>query len=372
MDVLDTLKARGFFHQCTDEEGLKKAFAEGPVTFYCGFDPTADSLHAGGLVQLMLMAHLTRAGHKAVAVVGGGTVRVGDPSGRDATREMLDEARIARNKEGIRKQIARFCEGELIDNAEWLLPLNYIDFLRDVGSHFSVNRMLSAESVKLRLERGQGLSFIEFNYVLLQAYDFLELNRRKGVLLQVGGADQWFNIVSGIDLIRRLERREAFGLTTPLLTTATGAKMGKTAAGAVWLDAEKVSPFDYAQYWYNCDDRDVERFLKLFTFLPLSQIQHAMEGDIRLAKRLLADEATAIVHGRDVLVPEHKAALPAKVVDLLVGAGLATSKSEARRLIQQGGVHVDDAKIADIDASMDAPGTLKAGKKKLARIVAEG
>lgn len=369
MHILDTLKARGFWHQCTDEDGLRAALSAGPVTFYCGFDPTADSLHAGGLVQLMLMAHLSRAGHRAIAVVGGGTVRVGDPSGRDATREMLDDARIEANKVGIRAQIAKFCEGELVDNADWLLGLRYIDFLRDIGSLFSVNRMLTAESVKLRLERGQGLSFIEFNYPLLQSYDFLELHRRNRCTLQVGGADQWFNIVSGIDLVRRLESATVFGLTTPLLTTSSGAKMGKTAAGAVWLDAAKLSPFDYSQYWYNCEDADVERFLKLFTFLPIPQIEDAMKGDIRAAKRLLADEATAIVHGRAWSVPEHAVALPASILDVLVATGLAESKSDARRLVQQGGVSLDDVKVDDQKAMMSAAGTLKAGKKKVARVV---
>lgn len=376
MHVLDTLQARGFVHQCTDLAALRARMDEGPVTFYCGFDPTADSLHAGSLVQLMLMAHLSRAGHRAIAVLGGGTVRVGDPSGRDTTRELLDDARIERNKAALHAQISRFCTGQLVDNAEWLLPLNYIAFLRDIGSLFSVNRMLTAEGVKQRLERDQGLSFIEFNYVLLQAFDFLELHRRHGCLLQVGGQDQWFNIINGIELIRRLDGAPAFGLTTPLLATSSGAKMGKTASGALWLDADKVNPLDYRQYWYNCDDRDVGRFLALFTFLPMERIAELQAGPYPDAKAVLADEATKIVHpgyaggAVEDNVPVHRAALPAAVLDLLCASGLAKSRGEARRAIDNRGVRVGEEIVTSYDATVEAPGLLWLGKKRAVRVEA--
>jgi tyrosyl-tRNA synthetase len=365
--TLDLLKARGFFNQCTDEDGLRKRMDEGPLTFYIGFDPTADSLHVGNLVQLMAMANLHREGHKPIAVLGGGTVQVGDPSGREETRELATPERMAHNKAKIGAQLAKFAPGELVDNADWLLQLNYVQFLRDIGRHFSVNVMVKAESMKLRLERGQGLSFIEFNYPLLQAYDFLELYRRYKCVLQVGGGDQWFNIVSGMDLIRRIEGGQSYGLTTPLLTTASGAKMGKTAAGAVWLDAEKVSPFDYRQFWYNCDDRDIGRFLRLFTFLPLEEIEEIEKGDFREAKKRLAEEATKIVHG-DWEVPSHATALPRKALDLLVETKLAATKSDARRLIEQGGVTFDGAKVDTFDTPVTHPGVLRAGKKKAVRI----
>lgn len=386
MHVLDLLQARGFVHQHTDETTLRARMDAGPVTFYCGFDPTGDSLHVGHLLPLMLMTHLARAGHHAIAVVGGGTAMVGDPSGKDESRDMIDDARIAANKAAIREQIARFCDGTLVDNADWLMGLGYIQFLRDIGRHFSVNRMLSAESVKQRLERNQGLSFIEFNYSLLQAYDFVELYRRHRCTLQVGGQDQWFNIVSGIDLMRRLEGAEGFGLTLPLLTTASGAKMGKTASGAVWLSADKFSAFDYRQYWYNVDDRDVERFLKLFTFLPLEAIAEVMAGDIREAKRVLALEATAVVHGREAAeaadlaaraaaqggasadTPELMADLPAGLLDVLVAAGLAASKGEGRRLVQQGGVSVDGTKVDDPNLVLAKGGLVRVGKKKAVKL----
>ena len=387
MHVLDTLRARGLFHQCTDEEALGAALTAGPVTFYCGFDPTADSLHVGHLIPLMMMAHLSRAGHRAIAVVGGGTAQVGDPSGRDETRDLMTAERLDANKAAIRVQIARFCDGLLVDNADWLAPLNYIAFLRDIGRHFSVNRMLSAESVRLRLERNQGLSFIEFNYALLQSFDFLELYRRHGCRLQVGGQDQWFNMVSGADLVRRLEGAEVWALTLPLLTTASGAKMGKTAAGALWLDAAKVSPFDYRQYWYNCDDRDVERLLKMLTFLPLDEVAALVAGDVREAKRVLALEATAIVHGRAAAeaadaaaraaaagglvddTPEVAVTLPCAVVDALVAAKLADSKGAARRLIEGGGVTLGDAKVSDAAARIEAPALLRVGKKRSVKVV---
>ena len=382
MHVLDTLKARGFFNQCTDEAALR-AHLDEPRTFYIGFDPTADSLHVGSLVQLMAMAHLGRAGHHAIAVVGGGTAKVGDPSGRDSTRDLMDQERLDANKRGIAAQIAKFCTGKMVDNAEWLDGLGYIQVLREIGRHFSVNDMLRAESVKQRLERQQGLSFIEFNYVLLQGYDYLELFRRHGYTLQVGGGDQWYNIVSGMDLIRRIEGGQSFGLTTPLLTTATGAKMGKTAAGAVWLDPNRVAPYDYFQYWINVDDRDVERFLKLFTFLPLEQIDVT---DIRAAKRTLAIEATAVIHGREAAeaadaaaraafaggvnenMPTVNVSFPAAVTAVLVASGAAKSNSEARRMIEANSVSIGDARVTDVKAVMTEPGVLWASKKKAFRV----
>lgn len=370
MNALDLLKSRGFLHHCTDEDAIRARMDAGPVTFYVGFDPTADSLHVGHLVPLMAMAHLERAGHIAVPLVGGGTVLIGDPSFKDATRELLPTETVEANKAKIASQVARFAPGSaVVDNAEWLLKLNYVSFIRDVGRHFSVNAMVKADSMRTRLERNQGLSFLEFNYPLLQAYDFLELHRRHGCVLQVGGSDQWFNIVSGVDLVRRVTGQEVHGLTTPLLTTATGAKMGKTVGGAVWLDPAKVSPFDYAQFWYNCDDRDVERFLRLFTFLSDARIAEAVRGDIRQAKRLLADEATAVIHGRDVLVPEHGTAFPASTVDVLVASGLAPSKGAARRLIEQGGVTVDGEKVASADAKIERPCVVKVGKRKAVSVV---
>jgi tyrosyl-tRNA synthetase len=382
MHVLDILKERGFFNQCTDEAALR-AHLDTPRTFYIGFDPTADSLHVGSLVQLMAMAWLSRAGHHAIAVVGGGTAKVGDPSGRDSTRDILDAERLEHNKRGIATQIAKFCDGTMVDNADWLDGLGYIEVLRTIGRHFSVNDMLRADSVRQRLERQQGLSFIEFNYVLLQSYDFLELYRRHGCTLQVGGGDQWYNIVSGMDLIRRLEGGQSFGLTTPLLTTASGAKMGKTAAGAVWLDPARVTPYDYFQYWINVDDRDVPRFLRLFTFLP---IEACAVGDIREAKRLLAREATAVVHGREAAeaadaaataafaggvsadMPTVAVTFPIGVLAALVAAGAAKSNSEARRMVEGNAVSVGDLRVTDPKALIDSPGVLWAGKKKPYRL----
>lgn len=382
MHVLDVLKSRGYFQACTDEVGLR-AHLDTPRTFYIGFDPTADSLHVGNLVQLMVMAHLGRAGHHPIAVVGGGTAKVGDPSGRDSTRDFMDEQRLQANTRGIAAQIATFCTGRMIDNAEWLDKLGYIEVLREIGRYFSVNDMLRADSVRMRLERQQGLSFIEFNYVLLQSYDFLELFRRHRCTLQVGGADQWGNIVSGMDLIRRIEHGHAFGLTTPLLTTADGAKMGKSANGAVWLDPARVTPYAYFQYWVNVDDRDVERFLKLFTFLELDAID---VSDIRAAKRTLAIEATAVVHGREAAMAADEAArvafsggvsedmptvavnFPIGVLAALVAAGAAKSNSEARRLVEGGAISFGTERITDLKATIAGPGVLWAGKKRATRL----
>lgn len=398
MQIIDTLRERGFIHQITDEKALHEALQVGPLSVYCGFDPTAASLHAGSLVQLMLLGNLARAGHQIIGVVGGGTGMVGDPSGRDTTRDILTPERIQDNINGITPQIRRFCpEANVINNGEWLLGLNYIEFLRDIGKHFSVNRMLSADSVRMRLERDQGLSFIEFNYVLLQAYDFLELSRRYNCQLQVGGQDQWFNILMGTELIRRMEGKDSWGLTTPLLATANGSKMGKTAAGAVWLDAERTSAFDYYQYWYNCDDRDLGKFLKLFTFLPLQEIDGILAEDPRQAKHRLALEVTRIAHGEAVAVatqeavfgmfgrpgaqkvftttestPTYATTFPKPLLDVLVGAGLCKSKSEARQKIKEGAVKIgeDRADVSDDKINVEAPTVLWVGKKHVVRVVA--
>ena len=400
--ALDTLRARGFVQQITDEAALAARLAAGPVTFYAGFDPTAASLHVGHYIPLMAMAHLARAGHKAIAVLGGGTAMVGDPSGKTEMRQLISAETIAANRTGIERQVRRIigAEATIVDNADWLLPLNYIAFLRDIGRYFSVNRMLAMEAYKLRLEKG--LSFIEFNYQLLQAYDFLELFRRFRCDLQIGGDDQWGNILAGTDLIRRLHQHDAFGLTFPLLMTASGTKMGKTAAGAVWLDAGLTSAFDFYQYFVNVDDRDVVRFLKLLTFEPLDEIRRfeALEGaELRDAKRLLARAITAIVHGPEVAAATDAAAraafggsggddsvLPslridsqrlaagAKIVDLIVELGFAPSKSAARRLVEQRVVKVGDRDITAVDAALlpsDGTTLLRVGKKHVGRLIVE-
>jgi tyrosyl-tRNA synthetase len=398
-DFLQEARARGFIHQVTEEPAFAARLRQGPVAGYIGFDATADSLHVGSLVQIMLLRLLQKTGHRPVVLMGGGTTKIGDPSGKDEARQLLDDARIEANKAGIRKVFEPFLtfgqgptDAVMLDNAEWLDRLLYIPFLRDMGRHFSVNRMLTMDSVKLRLEREQNLSFLEFNYMLLQAYDFLELNRRHGICLQMGGRDQWGNIIMGADLIRRVDQKEAFGLTTPLITTASGAKMGKTAQGAVWLDAAKVSPYDYWQFWRNTEDADVARFLGLFTDLPMTEVARlaALQGaEINDAKKTLATEATALLHGRAAAeaaaetarrtfeegvtaatLPTHLAALPANVVDLLVEAKLVASKGEARRLIQQNGVRLNDAPVADVAAQVtaadlrDGAAKLSLGKKK--------
>jgi tyrosyl-tRNA synthetase len=398
-DFLHEARARGFIHQVTDEAALGARLKAGPVAGYIGFDATADSLHVGSLVQIMLLRLLQRTGNRPVVLMGGGTTKIGDPSGKDEARQLLDEARIEANKAGIRKVFEPFLafgagatDAVMLDNAEWLDRLLYIPFLRDMGRHFSVNRMLTMDSVKLRLEREQNLSFLEFNYMLLQAYDFLELNRRHGICLQMGGRDQWGNIVMGADLVRRVDQKEAFGLTTPLITTASGAKMGKTAQGAVWLDAAKVSPYDYWQFWRNTEDADVARFLGLFTDLPMAEVARlaALKGaEINDAKKTLATEATALLHGRAAAeaaaetarrtfeegvaaetLPTLVARLPASVVDLLAEAKLVASKGEARRLIAQGGVRLNDVPVTDVAAQMTGAdlrgeaGKLSLGKKK--------
>ena len=378
---LQEAHARGFIHQCTDEAALDAALLAGPIAAYCGTDCTADSLHVGHLTWLMLLRLLQRHGNRPVVVLGGGTSRIGDPSFREEARQLLTDAQIAHNMAGIRRSVApflRFGDGPAdateLNNAEWLDRLGYIELLREVGTQFSVNRMLAFDSVRTRLEREQGLTFLEFNYSILQSYDFRELYRRQGVTLQVGGSDQWGNIVSGVDLIRRTDGAQAFGLTAPLLTTASGAKMGKTASGAVWLNADRLSPYDYWQFWRNTEDADVGRFLRRFTDLPLDEIAHleALPGArINEAKIRLATEATTLLHGRGAAdeaaetarrvfeegatgdaIPVHAvppdalaAGIPA--FRLLADSGLCASLGEARRLIRGGGARLNDAPVAD-------------------------
>jgi len=404
-DFLRVLTERGYVHQCTDLEALDTAAAAGPITAYIGFDATADSLHVGNLVSIMLLRRLQQTGHRPIVVMGGGTTKVGDPSGKDESRKLLTPEVIAANIASIRTAFDRFLTfgdgpkgAVMIDNAQWLDRLAYIDFLREYGPHFTINRMLTFDSVKLRLEREQPLTFLEFNYMLMQAVDFLELERRQGCVLQMGGSDQWGNIVNGVELIRRMDAKPAFGLTTPLITTASGAKMGKTAAGAMWLNADRLSPYDYWQFWRNTDDADVGRFLKLFTDLPLDEIARleALEGaGINEAKKVLADEATALMHGREAAAAARAAAeaafeqgrlsedLPTfevpradlesgvQLAALAADAGLASSRGEARRLAQGGGLKLNDETIADgtrlvtLADQKDGAIKLAAGKKKI-------
>jgi tyrosyl-tRNA synthetase len=397
-EALRVLRERGFIQQLTDEEAIRKALADGRVTFYAGFDPTASSLHLGHFLPLMAMAHLARAGHRPIAVLGGGTAMVGDPSGKTELRQMLTAEAIAANRVGIEAQVRSILkdapDAVVVDNGEWLLELKYVDFLREIGRHFSVNRMLTMEAYKLRLEKG--LSFIEFNYQLLQSYDFLVLRRKYGCTLQIGGDDQWGNIVAGIELIRRVDQGEAYGLTHPLIMTAAGTKMGKTAAGAVWLDAQRTSAYDFYQYFVNVDDRDVVRFLKLFTHYPLAEIarfETVAGAELREAKAWLAHGVTTIVHGVAAADEAKRAAAAAfggggdaasiptfavagteKIVDVLAACGLAASKSAARRLVEQGGVRLGDRKVASVDEALSAGELadgvlLQAGKKHVRRLV---
>jgi tyrosyl-tRNA synthetase len=400
--------SRGYLAQCTDIEGLDEKLTEGRVSAYLGFDATADSLHVGSLLQIMILRLLQKHNHRPVVLVGGGTTKVGDPSGKDESRQLLDEATIQANIDGISSVFDKFIEfgadkAILVNNADWLDSLGYVEFLRTVGAQVTVNRMLSFESVKQRLGREQPLSFLEFNYMLLQAYDFLELYRREGVELQLGGSDQWGNIVSGVELTRRVEQGKVIGLTAPLLQTADGRKMGKTAAGAVWLSPDKLSPFDYWQFWRNSADADVIRFMKLFTELELSEIEE-MAGQlatesgptfVNALKRRLADECTTLLHGADCLPAIHETAdslfknkggnladLPRvevaedsiSVVDALIAAEFAKSKGEARRLIKGGGARVDGVKVEDVEQEVALAGAevkLSSGKKKHALLVAK-
>jgi tyrosyl-tRNA synthetase len=380
-DFLKILQERGFIHQCSDFEGLDALAVKGEATAYVGYDCTAPSLHIGHLLSIMMMHWLQQTGNKPIALMGGGTTRVGDPSGRDETRKILSYEQIDANKESIKGTFSKFLtfgDGKngavMADNAEWLTKLNYIEMLRDVGRHFSINRMLTMDSVKMRLDREQELSFIEFNYMILQSYDFVELARRYGCNLQMGGSDQWGNIVNGVDLGRRMGTPQLFALTTPLLTTASGAKMGKTAQGAVWLNADAFSPYDFWQYWRNVEDADVVKFLKLFTILPMGEIAKlaALQGaEINEAKKVLATEATALLHGRDEAekaadtarttfeqgaiaeslptldIPQSELASGAGVLALFVKAGLVASNGEARRQIKGGGLRVNDVAVTD-------------------------
>ncbi|MDD4857653.1 MAG: tyrosine--tRNA ligase [Candidatus Krumholzibacteria bacterium] len=401
----DDLKERGFVEQVSDEGNVQRMLAK-PVVCYVGFDPTSNSFHAGSLVPIMALAHMQRHGHRVLALVGGGTAMIGDPSGKTELRQLISKEEIDANAEGLRTQLGRFIDfaGDralMVDNADWLRPLNYIEFLRDIGRHFSVNRMLAAESYRMRLETG--LNFIEFNYMLLQAFDYLTLYRRYGCTLQLGGNDQWGNILAGADLIRRVESGQAEAVTFPLLTTATGAKMGKTEKGAVWLDPKRTSPYDYYQFWINTDDRDVGRFLALFTFLPMEEVRDlaSLGGEnLRRAKEILAYEATKLNHGEEEAVKSREASralfsgegavdeasvptveierhrfdegVPAFV--LFADAGLARTRGEARRLIAQGGGYVNGRRIDAADEMIttdelaDGALMLRAGKKKYVRI----
>ncbi len=397
-DFLNVLASRGFIHQVSEPDAMDALARSSTITAYIGFDCTAPSLHVGSLLPIMLLYWLQQTGHRPIALMGGGTTRVGDPSGKDESRRLLTDDDIDNNMKSIRAIFGKFLKFEnaggnavMANNADWLNTLNYIDFLRDVGRHFSINRMLAFDSVKLRLDRQQELSFLEFNYMILQAYDFVELYRRYGCVLQMGGSDQWGNIVNGIDLGRRLHNAQLFALTSPLITTSSGAKMGKTAAGAVWLNAELVSPYDYWQYWRNTEDADVARFLKLFTVLPLPEIERlaALEGaEINEAKKKLATEATALVHGRAAAEEAAgtarttfeegglSATLPTieinggdltkglRVIDAAVKANLVSSIGEARRLVRGGGLKVNDETVHD-EVRLLTPENLVGGVIKL-------
>ncbi len=419
-DVFETLNERGFVKQTTNAEQVAHLLSEGQVTYYVGFDPTASSLHVGSLVPIMAMAHLQRAGHKPIAIIGGGTTMIGDPTDKTEMRPMLSQKNIAANSKSILAQLQRYLNldnaiadandsqnvskvGRFLNNADWLLSINYIEFLRDIGKHFRVNEMIRTEGYRQRLERELGLSFLEFNYQLLQAYDYLCLFREYGCRLQLGGDDQWGNILAGVDLIRRIEGERVHAVTFPLLTTANGAKMGKTAGGAVWLDAERTSPYEFYQYWINTDDRDVSRFLAYFTFLPINEVRRLgslKDEAIREAKQVLAYETTQLAHGKaeadkaqaasraafgggnldDVAMPtsaidSNRLERGIPIMELFHEVGLANSRSEARRLVQQGGAYINEEQYRTIDTVVDAnlleadALLLRAGKKRYHRII---
>ncbi len=427
MNVLDVLKQRGFVENTTHDEELREYLSSDSVSCYIGFDPTADSLHVGHLLPIMALSHMQRAGHRPIALVGGGTGLIGDPSGKTEMRKLITHEDVEHNKRGLRKQLAYFIDfadgkAELVDNADWLTGLGYIEFLRDIGRHFSINRMIKAESYRMRLESEEGLSFIEFNYMLLQAYDFMKLAQSHSCLLQMGGSDQWGNIVAGIDLVRKIHRKTAFGITFPLITTSSGAKMGKTASGAVWLDGARTSPYEYFQFWVNTDDGDVPRFLSLFTFMPMDEIEKVKElqnADLNSAKAVLAYEATLLAHGQEEadkafssaqamfgerIIPDHilpssgiprrmksdvMDSVPSSIIAksdlvpgipafrLLVMCGLASSNGAARKLIQQGGAYMNGERIVDQD-QMIQPNDfrtgeviLRSGKKRYHKLVME-
>ena len=396
-DLLRLLNDRGYIHQLTDAKALDSLATKSIIPGYIGFDVTADSLHVGNLVQIMLLRRLQQAGHKPIVLMGGGTTKVGDPSGKDEMRKLLDDEGIAANFAKIRNSFENFLtfgdgptDAIMVNNDDWLSTLEYIPFLRDIGRHFTINRMLTFDSVKLRLEREQPLTFLEFNYMILQAYDFLELSRKYDCKLQMGGSDQWGNIVNGIELGRRIDGAELFGVTTPLITKADGSKMGKSVDGAIWLNADRLSPYDYWQFWRNTDDRDVGKFMRLFTDIDLSEISRleALEGsDINEAKKILADAATAMAHGQSAATDAAKTAqqtfeqgaaggdLPLleiseaqiSILEALVGIGFCASKGEAKRLVAGGGARIDDEPVGDAGAMIDladADRKISAGKKK--------
>lgn len=402
--VYDVLKERGFIAQCTYEEDLKKALENEKVTFYVGFDPTADSLHIGHYIPIMAMAHMQKFGHRPIALVGGGTAMIGDPSGKTDMRKMMTREMVDANASAIKKQLSRFISFDedkaiMADNADWLLGLNYVEFIRDIGAHFSVNRMLTAECYKQRLERG--LTFLEFNYMLMQSYDFLMLNQKYGCTVQMGGDDQWSNMLSGADLIRRKERKDAFAMTFKLLLTHDGKKMGKTEKGALWLDPNKTSPFDFYQYWRNVDDADVEKCLGLLTFLPMDEVRRlgALQGsEINEAKKVLAFEVTKLVHGEEeaqkaadaaaalfaggasaanvpsFTLTKDEFAADSRVTTMLVKSGLCKSQSDARNQVKAGAVLVADKKVDDLNATLaesDVPADgllIQKGKKNFRRL----
>ncbi len=403
MSVLDILKERGFVQQLTHENEIAELLEKEKITFYIGFDPTADSLHVGHFLGMMVMAHMQQAGHRPVCLIGGGTTMVGDPSGKTDMRKMMTQDDIVYNGERFKKQMQRFIDFSdgkalMVNNADWLLELNYIDFLREIGMHFSVNRMLTAECFKQRLDKG--LSFLEFNYMLMQAYDFLALNRQCDCIMQMGGDDQWSNILAGADLIRRKESKPAYGLTFTLLTTSDGRKMGKTVAGALWLDAEKTSPYDFYQYWRNIDDADVEKCLSLLTFMPMDEVRRLgalQDKEINIAKKALAFEVTKLIHGQEQAEKAQQAAealfggagaldnaptvtitpdlLGSKIIDILAATAIVPSKSEGRRLIQQGGLHLGDTKVTDLEFLLTADLfdnnslLIRKGKKSFHRLI---
>lgn len=401
-NVLDELLDRGYIKQFTHEAETRELLEKEKITFYIGFDPTADSLHVGHFIALMFMAHMQRAGHRPIALLGGGTAMVGDPSGKTDMRKMLTKEQIQHNVDSIKKQMERFIDFSddkaiLVNNGEWLLNLNYVDFLRDVGTHFSVNRMLSAECFKQRLEKG--LSFLEFNYMLMQGYDFYVLNQKYGCKMQLGGDDQWSNMIAGVELVRRKAQGEAFAMTCTLLTNSQGQKMGKTVGGALWLDAEKTSPFDFYQYWRNVDDADVEKCLALLTFLPMDEVRRlgSLEGaQINEAKKVLAYEVTKLVHGEEEAKKAQDAAnalfsggadmsnvptvtvsrdvLGTSLLDVLANNKIVPSKSEGRRLIQQGGLSINGEKVVEVSRTLteedfkDGSALIKRGKKNYNKI----
>jgi len=402
-NVIDVLVERGYVEQFTHQEELRELLEKEKITFYIGFDPTADSLHVGSFIQMMVMAHMQRAGHRPIVLLGGGTAMIGDPSGKTDMRKMLTMEQIEHNAACYKKQFERvidFSDGKAImaNNADWLMKLNYVEFLREVGVHFSVNRMLTAESVKQRLERG--LTFLEFNYMLMQGYDFYELNQRYGCVLQFGGNDQWTNIISGVELVRKKVQKPAFGVTIALLTNSQGQKMGKTVSGALWLDKEKTSPYEFYQYFRNVDDTDVQKCLALLTFLPMEEVRRlgALPGsEINEAKKVLAFEVTKLIHGEEEAAAAQTAAqalfsggadmtsvptiefdkseLGVTIVDFLVNTKILPSKGEARRLIQQGGLNINEEKVSDVSIILtennfpNGSMLMRRGKKSYNRII---